>query len=227
MGTLYIVATPIGNLEDITLRALRILKDVDIIFCEDTRVTRTLLSYYEITTKTESYHAHSKDKKTERIIALLNAGGTLALVSDAGTPGISDPGVELVREIRELNSEEIHIEVIPGPSALTSALSVAGVPTTPMTFFGFPPHKKGRKTFFDVIASTVNTIVFYESTHRIEKALNEINDREPTRQLVLVKELSKMHETVARGTAREILEWLSLDTARTKGEFVVVVEPQK
>ncbi|MDP3988852.1 MAG: 16S rRNA (cytidine(1402)-2'-O)-methyltransferase [bacterium] len=224
MGTLFVVATPIGNLEDITARALRVLREVDVVLCEDTRVTKKLLAHYNIPTQVESYHAHSVQSKTKKIEAWLQGGKRLALVSDAGTPGISDPGVELVAQIRT-TCPDVHIEAVPGPTALTAALSIAGVPTHTFVFMGFPPHKKGRKTFFDTIATTNATVVFYESTHRILKALDALYDRQPTRGISIVKEITKIHERVISGTPSEVLATLGDDPLLLKGEFVVIVHP--
>jgi 16S rRNA (cytidine1402-2'-O)-methyltransferase len=180
MPTLYIIGTPIGNLEDVSLRALRILSEVDFILCEDTRVTRKLLEHYNIKTRTISYHQHSDELKTEHILSLLAEGKNLALVSDAGTPGISDPGGKLVEAVvKKFNSEEgvknVAVESVPGPSAVTAALSISGIPTDKFIFMGFPPHKKGRQTFLEKIADSEYPIVVYESKHRIIKFLNELD----------------------------------------------------
>ncbi len=183
MPTLYIVATPIGNLEDITLRALRVLSEVDFILCEDTRVTRKLLEHYNIKTPTVSYHQHSDLKKTEYILVLLSEGKNLALVSDAGTPGISDPGGKLVQKVFEKFSAqggktEVSVESVPGPSAVTAALSISGIPTDKFIFLGFPPHKKGRQSFLDKIAESEYPVIVYESKHRIVKFLEELTTLE-------------------------------------------------
>ncbi|KKQ38951.1 MAG: Ribosomal RNA small subunit methyltransferase I, partial [Candidatus Moranbacteria bacterium GW2011_GWF2_37_7] len=169
---LYIVATPIGNLEDISFRAIRILNEVDLVLCEDTRVTKILLERYEIKKPILSYHQHSKLQKIDYIINLLKEGKNLALVSDAGTPGISDPGQRLIGKVLEELGGEIKIEPIPGPNAAIAALSISGFDTDEFLFLGFPPHKKGRQTFFVNILeeSQKRTVVFYESTHRIIKA---------------------------------------------------------
>lgn len=221
MGKLYIVATPIGNLEDITLRALRILKEVDLILCEDTRQTRKLLDRYEIKTQTLSYHQHSKLQKIEQIIELLRNGKNLALVSDAGTPAISDPGGKLVEEVLRAFGEEVKIIPIPGTSAVAAAASISGFPTDKFLFLGFPPTKHGRAAFFRMVAETEGTIIFYESTHRILKCFEELKTVVGERQVVVCRELTKMFETIYRGTASEVLEKLKAGT--TKGEFVVVV----
>lgn len=225
MATLYIVATPIGNLEDITLRALRVLREVDTVLCEDTRVTKKLLQKYEIDTPTMSYHAHSTLTKADKIIALLEEGKDLALVSDAGTPTISDPGVLLVQQVRNHFSGDVRIEPIPGPSALVVALSASGVSSAEFVFLGFLPHKKGRETLFKEIAETKRAVVFYESTHRILKALASLAEYVPMRRIVLARELTKIHEEFLAGTATELAEILESNPQKQKGEFVVVVEP--
>ncbi len=176
MPTLYIVATPIGNLEDISMRALRILGEVDFILCEDTRVTAKLLSHYSVKTPTISYHQHSSEKKQARILNLLKDGNSLALVSDAGTPGISDPGGKLVQAVIEKFNASVRVESVPGPSAVTAALSISGIPTDKYVFMGFPPHKKGRQTFIERITDSIYPVVVYESKHRIIKFLEELKD---------------------------------------------------
>lgn len=222
-GRLSIVATPIGNLEDITLRALRTLKEADIILCEDTRITKKLLAAHAITTPTLSFHAHSNPATYEKILRLLQAGKRIALVVDAGTPGISDPGGELVAEVRA-HVPEIKIEAIPGPSALTAALSVAGLRTRTFVFYGFLPHKKGRATMLKTLARDERAAVLYESPHRIKKLLSSLELLAPGRTIALCKELTKVFETVFVGTPKEALAFLEEDALRAKGEFVVVVE---
>ncbi len=235
MSKLYIVATPIGNLEDITFRAIRILKEVDIILCEDTRVTRVLLDRYEIKKPTLSYHQYSKLQKIDQIINLFKEGKDLALVSDAGTPGISDPGQRLIDKMLEEMQGEVEVVPIPGVSAVISALSISGFDTDEFLFLGFPPHKKGRQTFFRNATeeATKRTVVFYESTHRIIKAFEELEQGEERRvesedkeggkkmQVVACRELTKKFETIYRGTVSEVLEKLKNDII--KGEFVVVI----
>ena len=221
MGKLYIVATPIGNLEDITLRALRILKEVDLVLCEDTRQTRKLLDRYEIKTPTLSYHQHSKMQKVDQIIDFLRSGKDLALVSDAGTPAISDPGGKLVEEVLRALGEETKIIPIPGTSAVATAASISGFPTDKFLFLGFPPHKHGRAAFFKMVAAAEGTVIFYESTHRILKSLEELRAAAGERRVAVCRELTKMFETIYRGTTSEVLEKLKADTI--KGEFVVVV----
>ena len=218
---LYIVATPIGNLEDITLRALEILQSVDLILCEDTRVTSKLLAHYEIKKPLQSYHQHSKLAKVERILEALEEGKNIALVSDAGTPGISDPGGMLVEAVAKRFSDSVVVVPIPGANAALAALSVSGFPTDRFLFLGFPPHKKGRKTFFDEVATREETQVFYESKHRIEKALTELAPRLADRPIIVARELTKQFETIYRGTAAECLAKLQHD--KILGEFVVVI----
>lgn len=227
MARLYVVGTPIGNLEDITFRAIRILGEADTILCEDTRVTRKLLDRYEIRTATMSYHAHSNETKVERIIELLESGKTLALVSDAGTPGVSDPGSHLIAGLRDYfaaKNEPIEILAVPGASALTAALSVAGLPVSDFLFLGFLPHKKGRETLFKEIAASERTVVFYESTHRILKAVESLRGvLEPTRKIVIARELTKIYEEVIAGTPAYVLEFLAGHPEKKRGEFVVLV----
>lgn len=225
MATLYIIGTPIGNLEDITLRALRILKEVDLVLCEDTRVTKRLLSKYEISTPTMSYHAQSKLSKVDKILELLAEGKNLALVSDAGTPCISDPGVLLVSQVREKFGEEVLIVPIPGPSALITALSAVGISVAEFTFLGFLPHKKGRETLFKEIAESNRVMAFYESTHRIEKALESLEKFcGSDRRVIVARELTKIYEEFVRGTVAEVRAHYKQNQDRVRGEFVVIVQ---
>ncbi len=217
-GILYMVATPIGNLGDITLRALEILKKVEVIACEDTRVTQKLLRHFDIHQKLLSLHHHSSDKILNSIVERLVAGESVAYASDAGTPGISDPGGKLVAEAIKQN---IKVEPLPGASAVTAILSVAGLPTNNYLFLGFPPHKKGRQTFFKAVAASEYPVVFFESTHRIMKALTEMAQVCPSKQLVVGRELTKQFETIYRGFASEVIE--QIKTSSSKGEFVVIV----
>jgi len=222
MASFYIVSTPIGNLKDITLRAIDTLKEVDIILCEDTRVTKKILDVYQIKKPLKSYHKFSKLSKLEYILNLLEEEKSLALVSDAGTPAISDPGSFLVSEIVKRFGDEIKVVPIPGPSAVVAALSVSGFYADKFKFLGFPPHKKGRQTFFKNISEEKDTVVFYESKHRIKKALRELSEVVENRQVVLCRELTKQFETIYRGTTKEILEKLKED--KVLGEFVVVLD---
>jgi len=226
MSILYIIATPIGNLEDISIRTLRILKEVDFVLCEDTRVTKKLLDHYNIKTKTISYHHHSNLKKTEYIIDLLKQEKNLALVSDAGTPGISDPGNKLI-EIIILQNINTKIEPIPGPSAVITALSVSGLPTDKFIFLGFPPHKKGRQKFIKSIIDYIYPVVVYESKHRIIKFLEELvifnKQKKFIKKIIVFRELTKMHETIYRGELEEIINQIKNDKNAQKGEFVVII----
>lgn len=223
----YIVATPIGNMEDITLRALRILKEVDIIFCEDTRYTRKLLSHYDIHSKTESYHARSGEGRIDHILDLLREGKNIAYVTDSGTPGISDPSAMLVSRIRE-SLPGVKINAIPGPSALVAAVSIAGVPIDEFTFVGFLPHKKGRETLIKEMVQAERTYVCYESTHRIDKALLAFSKHMielcgEERPILIARELTKTFEEAILLTPSEHLNRISLDPNKAKGEFVVIV----
>ncbi len=224
--SLYIIATPIGNLEDITLRALRILKEVDLVLCEDTRETRKLLNHYEIKTMTQSYHAQSKLSKIDSIIAMLAGGRNIALVSDAGTPAISDPGSLLVKRVRE-ELPEMPILSVPGPSALTSAFSTSGIVGGEFTFLGFLPHKKGRETLFKEIgnppAGGDRPYIFYESPHRLMKTLESLVKFAPNRRVQVAKEITKIFEQYVIGTPAEVLEYFTKNSDKVRGEFVVLV----
>lgn len=220
MSTFYVIGTPIGNLEDISHRAIRILKEVDVVLCEDTRVTKRLFEKYEISTHMVSYHAQSGETKVELILEKIEEGKNIALVTDAGTPGISDPGSMLISTIRE-KYPELKIVSVPGPSALTSALSIAGVPTNEFIFLGFMPHKKGRETLFKEIAESERTIVFYESTHRIIKTLESL--LKINKKITIVREITKIYEEVLQGSAEVLLKTLTEIPEKQKGEFVVIV----
>jgi 16S rRNA (cytidine1402-2'-O)-methyltransferase len=224
MGRFFVVATPIGNLEDITLRALRVLKEADIIFCEDTRVTGKLLAHYAIKTPTKRYDAHASEARHEEILERLSSGEKVALVTDAGTPAISDPGYRIVNTIRD-ELPDVRIEAIPGASALTSALSVAGMATAEFTFLGFLPHKKGRETLFKEIAASERAVVFYESPHRLLKALASLAALlTDARRVAVVRELTKIHESVIRGTATDVFAYFSEHSDEVRGECVIIVE---
>ncbi len=219
-GTLFVMGTPIGNLEDVSLRVLRLVQDVSVLLCEDTRVTSRLLSRYAIPAggRLRAFHQHVDDAQITRCVEELQAGGSAALVTDAGTPCLSDPGWTLVNAVREAG---LRVEVVPGPSALTAALSVAGVDAPRFVFLGFPPVKKGRQSFFKEAAALPLPFVLYESPYRIRKTLEVLVDVLPERRVVLARELSKVFEEVRRGTAAELL--LGIPDA-PKGEFVVIVE---
>jgi len=218
MGTLYIVATPIGNLEDITNRAVRVLQEVSVIACEDTRVTRTLLNRYNITTPVISYHQHSKLSRVDEIVERLKAGESVAAVSDAGTPGVADPGGVLVAAAVAAG---VTVSPIPGPSAIMAAASVTGWPMDRFLFYGFLPHKKGRATGLRVIASSEVPVILYESTHRIMKLLDELLTVCGDCQIVVAREITKQFETIHRGRVSDVQR----DMKETRGEFVVIIDP--
>ena len=224
MGTLYIIATPIGNLEDFSFRALRILQEVDLVLCEDTRVTKKLLAHYKIGKSLLSYHQHSKEGKMQEILDMLCQGKNLALVTDAGTPGVSDPGNELVAFLLE-KKPGMRVVPIPGPSAVVALASVAGIPMDKFLFMGYPPHKKGRKKFFEEVVQSVHPVIFYESPFRVLKSLREIYSLNPSVFAVVGRELTKKFETVYRGTIQKILAQLKEEKPR--GEFVIVVYKEK
>ncbi|MDD5022203.1 MAG: 16S rRNA (cytidine(1402)-2'-O)-methyltransferase [Endomicrobiaceae bacterium] len=220
---LYIIATPIGNLSDITLRAIEVLKSVDLIFCEDTRITKNLLNHYKINTNLESYHKFSDSSKEKRILELLESGKNIAYVSDAGTPGISDPGEKLISYILT-NKPLIKIEAIPGASSIITALSICGFNCDRFIFLGFLPHKKGKETILKEIINSEITNIFFESTHRIIKTLEKLKELgfQENRKLVIARELTKKFETIYRGNLDKILA--ELKSGVTKGEFVVIID---
>ena len=223
-GTLSIVATPIGNLGDITLRAVETLRQADIIACEDTRVTAKLLQKYDIEKPLVIYHARSGRMNAVRILQALGEGKRVALVTDAGTPGISDPGAELVAQVRDRLDGDVNIEAIPGPAALTAALSITGIPCADFTFLGFLPHKKGRETLFKEIANAKRAYVFYESPHRLTKALASlVKVLDEKRRVAVCRELTKIHESVIRGSAQEVENHFKLHADQVRGEVVIIV----
>lgn len=222
-GKLYICATPIGNLEDITLRALRILKEADYIAAEDTRHTRKLLSYYDIHTKLTSYHEHNEAAKAGALVALIESGATVALVSDAGMPGISDPGHKLIKRCIDRG---IAVEAVPGASSLITALVISGLPTDSFVFQGFMPRKKGERTaLLAELAGQKRTVVLFESPRRLKATLREIAEFDADREVVTARELTKKFEQVLRGTAGEMLE--RLDATEIRGEVVLLIAPSK
>lgn len=226
MGTLFIIATPIGNLADITLRALEILAKVDLILCEDTRKTKILLDHYKIKKSLVSYHQHSKLTKINFIIEKLIQGKNVALVSDAGTPGISDPGNFLIDKLINLANKSVVVTPIPGPSALTCAASVSGLPCDRFVFWGWLPQKKGRKKIFSEISEEKKTAVLYESPHRLLKTLNELaNILEPSRKVVVCRELTKKFEEIIRGEPRDVLK--KFQNKKILGEFVILISGRK
>jgi 16S rRNA (cytidine1402-2'-O)-methyltransferase len=223
-GKLSLVATPIGNLEDITLRALRTIKECDVVLCEDTRVTGKLLAHHDAKSKLRRYDSHTSDDAHEKIIDELQKGAHMVLVSDAGTPGISDPGVLLVKRAREAG---ITIEAIPGASAVTTAVSLAGISGNQFVFLGFVPQKKGRETFFKKLSTFEQPIVFFESTHRILKTLTSLKEFSPDVNVYLGRELTKMYEEMIIGSPEEVLGILEAEPVRQKGEFVLILENPK
>lgn len=224
--TFYVVATPIGNLEDLTYRAVRILNEVDIVLCEDTRVTQRLFDHYNITTKMESYHAHSTSAKSDKILDAIANGITYALVSDAGTPTISDPGVKIIHDAYERFGDTIDIISIPGATALITAFSSTGFMGNQFTFYGFLPHKKGRTKIFDDIFKSDKISIFYESPHRIMKTLEFLykNHIDSNRKICIARELTKMYEQKIIGTISEIYEYFIENPDKIKGEFVVIID---
>ena len=218
-GTLFVVATPLGNMEDVTLRALRVLREVDLVAAEDTRRTARLLNHYAITTPSTSFHQHNVRLRLPQLIARLQAGRSVALVTDAGTPGVSDPGAELVQACVDA---QIRIDSIPGPSAPITAAVASGFPLIPLTIFGFPPTRsKDRKSWFASIAETRHTLTFFESPHRILSTLIDISPALGERQIMLARELTKVHQEFLRGSASLVRENL----VQLKGEITVVVGP--
>jgi len=219
MGTLYIVATPIGNLEDITLRALRIFKEVDLISCEDTRRTGLLLKHYQIHQPLVSFHEHSKIQKIDYLISKLKEGKNIALVTDAGTPGIADPGGVLIAEALK---SKIKIVPVPGPSGLTTFLSIVGHKTDKFLFLGYLPKKKGRKKLLELISRSQFAVVFFESPHRVIKILQELKEIIGQREIVVGRELTKKFEEVYRGEIDKVIKVL-----RPQGEFIIFISPLK
>jgi len=219
---LYLVPTPIGNLEDITLKALRILKEVDLVLAEDTRTSKKLFQHYAIETPLRSYHAHNEHKVTEAIIEQLQAGSNIALISDAGTPAISDPGFLLVRACREA---DITVECLPGAVALIPALVGSGLPADKFYFEGFLPHKKGRQTRWKFIAELPCSVVLYESPHRIGRCLKEIVQYcGADRKVAVVRELTKMYESYHTDEAQVLVDFFEQHPNKAKGEMVIVIE---
>jgi 16S rRNA (cytidine1402-2'-O)-methyltransferase len=219
-GKIYIVATPIGNLGDITLRALETLKSVDFVVCEDTRVTGKLLNHYSIKKKLLSYHQHSELKKIDQILKKITEGENVALVTDAGTPGVSDPGNILVSEAVKNN---IGIVPIPGPSALTSVIGAAGIDLQKFCFLGFPPHKKGREKFFKEAIASAYPVIYYESPYRFLKNLELLKTLGVEKRIVVGREITKIFEQIVRGNVDEILFYFKENKDKIRGEFVVII----
>lgn len=233
MSKLYVVATPIGNLKDITLRALEVLKEVDIVVAEDTRVTKKLLAHFDIHKPVIAYHKFSLQKTEEQIVRLLEDGKNIALVTDAGTPGISDPGYWLNSKIvkwlqnnhtttQPLNHSTIQLIPIPGPSSVAAMISVADIDCSEFTFLGFPPHKKGRKTFFARVAKMDMPVILFESPHRIQKTLHELEIAAGNRYCNIGRELTKVYEEIFRGTLSDAQKYFMGEKQR--GEFVIMLD---
>jgi 16S rRNA (cytidine1402-2'-O)-methyltransferase len=234
IGILYIVATPIGNLEDMTFRAVRVLGEVDAVVCEDTRVTKRLLDHYGVETQTTSFYQNQRKgratkpvPKVDFLVQELKNGKNLALVTDAGTPGISDPGNQLVEAAI---AQEISVIPVPGASALTTLASVSGIDMSEFAFLGFPPHKKGRETFFRKALESSIPVMFYDSPHRVvknlellEKMEKEIVNEAEGRNVILGRELTKMFEEIVRGKVSSVLEYFQQNPGKVKGEFVIIV----
>ncbi|MFN3234699.1 MAG: 16S rRNA (cytidine(1402)-2'-O)-methyltransferase [Gammaproteobacteria bacterium] len=219
---LYIVATPIGNLKDITLRAIEVLKEVDVIAAEDTRTSKKLLQHYGIQKPMMALHEHNERSQVENILAKLGQGKNIALISDAGTPLISDPGAKMVASVR---AEGYEVSPIPGPCAAVSALSVSGIENTRFCFEGFLPAKaQARIKALEVLKHESRTIIFYESPHRILETLNAISEVFSDRKIMLIKEITKIHESIVEGSAQEVVNWIQAEPGREKGEFVLLIE---
>ena len=224
-GTLYVVATPVGNLRDVTLRALDVLGSAGVIAAEDTRVTARLLSHYDVATRTISLHAHNEAERAHAIVARLAAGESVALVTDAGTPAVSDPGARLVRVVRDAG---FPVVAVPGPSAVTAAVSVAGLQADAFLFAGFPPAK-ARRAWLDRLARVPAAIVMYEAPHRVEATVGDlVASFGEDRAIVVAREITKAFETVASMPLRDAPAWFGADANRTRGEFVLIVDaPQE
>ncbi len=219
-GTLFVVATPIGNMEDITLRALRILNECDLIICEDTRVAKKLFFRHNVSKPLLAIPQRAADEKIRRVLDILRSGKNVALTTDAGTPGVSDPGNEVVEKVIAAG---FRVSPVPGPSALGAILSVAGMNTQEFLFKGFPPHKKGRETFFRSIAQSKIPTLYYESPYRVVKNLELLASLAPERNVIIGRELTKMFEEIRRGNVGEVLEYYQKNPGKVKGEFVVMV----
>ncbi|MBU1045659.1 16S rRNA (cytidine(1402)-2'-O)-methyltransferase [Patescibacteria group bacterium] len=225
MPEFFVVATPIGNLQDISFRALEALKRADFILCEDTRVSQKLLNHFKISKPLISYHQHSKLAKMELVVGLLKKGKNIALISDAGTPGISDPGNQLIKEIIQVLGESVNIIPIPGPTALATIASVAAISMDKFLFMGFPPQKKRRNNYFKEIVDSKYSVIFYESPYRIIKSLKQLQELDPEIEAIAGRELTKKFETIYRGGIDKVTEKIEKD--KIKGEFVVVIRRNK
>ena len=225
-GTLYVVGTPIGNLQDISFRTVETLQNVDLIFCEDTRMTKKLLTRHTIQTPCTSYHSFSGFGKIRKAEKLLSEGKNIALVSDAGTPTISDPGVKFVRHIREAYGSE-YIKTIPGPSAVTAALSISGAPASSFVFLGFIPRKKGRQGVFKEIAQESKTVVCYEAPHRLLKTLAALEEHILEREIIVVREMTKIYEQSVTGSAAVVHAYYQEHPKEVRGEIVIIISALK
>jgi len=224
MSKIYLISTPIGNLEDITLRALKVLKEVDFVICEDTRQTLKLLNHFNLKKKLISYHQHSGRQRVRSIINKLEEGQSAALVSDAGTPGVADPGGRLLDEIYQRLGKKVRVFSVPGPSALTAAAAVSGLPCDQFYFLGFLPHKKGRQSLFKKISESKETVIFFESPFRLLKSLKSLSEvLAEKRKVVVCRELTKIHEEIIRGNIDYIKSYFEKNKEKVKGEFVVLV----
>jgi len=217
-GKLFIIPTPIGNLEDVTYRAIRILGEVDLVLCEDTRKASILFQKYNIGTRRDSFHEHNKFRRTPAIIEQLKSGSQIALISEAGTPGVSDPGFYLVREAIK---ENLLVEVLPGACAAIVALVGSGLPTDRFVFEGFLPPKKGRKSRLDILAEESRTLIFYESPHRIERTVSDLLNSFGDRPAAWGRELTKIHEDYQRGNLSDLLK--TFETAPPRGEYTLII----
>ncbi len=222
MSRLYVVGTPIGNLADLSPRAQQVLSSVAVIACEDTRVTKKLLAHYQIATRLTSLHQHSDRRALDATLDIVAQGSDVAYVTDAGMPGIADPGGQLIAAAYQRG---LTVESVPGPTALTTALSLSGFPTDRFLFLGFLPHKKGRQTLLQRIAETAETVVVYESPHRLRKALDELIGVVPDRELAVCRELTKLHESVIRGKPSTVRDWYQAHPDQVRGEIVLVIGP--
>lgn len=230
MTTFYIVGTPIGNLDDMTYRAVRVLSEVDLILCEDVSNAHKLLKHYSIDTKCTNYFANSKLGKIDQIIDILKESKSVALISDAGMPTISDPGSLLVKKIYEAKDSglEVDIKVVPGPTALTAAFSLSGLTGGEFVFYGFLPNKKGRETIFKEIAESDKISIFYESVHRVEKCLQSLaKNLSQDRSVVVCREITKMYEDTVRGDVNSIIDYFKNNKEKLRGEFVFIVDAKK
>ena len=224
MGTLYVIGTPIGNLQDITFRAVETLKTCDRVVAEDTRMTSRLLARYDIKKPLFSLHERSPRGHFDKVAEMVARGENVALVTDAGTPGISDPGARIVALVRERCGEKAVVP-IPGPSAVATALSASGIPGDEFVFLGFLPHKKGRQKLLDEVALMKRAVVLYESPYRMQKLLTELTARTPGRRIVIARELTKLFESISEGTAEELAARFEKGDISGKGEFVVILAP--